>query len=199
MKVQVHLLAVFAVSGGKEVRSRACMLDVAPGSRGVAIIIQAMRWSGWGSSPYRVTVEERPSTTQLFVESDDHPEGTITIILPDAGEFELASADLIRQDPPPQPRIHSRAALVALWIICLIGVFVVMACSFGKIITNPPKAMRIFLGVDRATNAALGGDVSESISGRANRARKAGRAWGCVMCKVLNWFDKNHCEKSAGK
>lgn len=199
MKVQVHLLSVHPVSGGREVRSRTCMLDVAPGSRGVSIIIHALRWAGWGSAPYHVTVEKNPSTTNLFVESDEFPEGTITIILPDDGELELSPADLMRQDPPPVTKIPNRFALLCLWCICLVGVCIVMAASLGKILTNPPKAMRIFLGVDRATNAALNGDISESISGRANRARKAGRTWGCVMCKVLNWFDKSHCEKSAGK
>lgn len=199
MKVQVRLLSVFAISGGREMRSRTCMLDIVPGSKGATIIVQALRWAGWGSVSYRLTVEKNPSTTSLFVESDEQPQGTITIILPDEGEFELSPADLMRQDPPPVPRVPNRFALIALWCICLFGVCIVMVCSIGKIITNPPKAMRIFLGVDRATNAALGGDVSESISGRANRARKSGRTWGCVMCKALNWFDKSHCEKSAGK
>lgn len=199
MKVQVRLMSVHAVSGGREVRSRTCMHDVAPGSKGVSIIIHAMRWAGWGSASYFVTIEHKPSTTHLFVESDEYPQSTLTIILPDEGEFALDPADLMRQDPPPVPRIPNRFALLALWLICLVGVCIVMISSLTKIITNPPKAMRIFLGVDRATNAALNGDVSESISGRANRARKSGRMWGCVMCKVLHWFDKSHCEKSAGK
>lgn len=175
------------------------MLDVAPGAKGAAIIVHATRWAGWGSAAYHVTVEKKPSTTNLFVESDDLPESTLTIILPDEGEFALDTTDLMRQDPPPVSRIPNRLALIALWTICLVGVCIVMSSSLIKIIINPPKAMRIFLGIDRATNAALNGDVSESISGRANRARKAGRTWGCVMCKVLNWFDKSHCEKSAGK
>ena len=41
----------------------------------------------------------------------------------------------------------------------------------------------------------LGGEL-ETISGRAARARNAGKQWGCVLCKILHWFDPWHCENT---
>lgn len=44
------------------------------------------------------------------------------------------------------------------------------------------------------------GDINETISsalGVNKRMGKLSRA-GCVLCKILHFFDKDHCEKSAG-
>jgi hypothetical protein len=59
-------------------------------------------------------------------------------------------------------------------------------------------AKGIAVGYDQLANVALNGDEDETISSRAHRAAQNGRAWGCVLCKLLDKLDKNHCEKSAG-
>jgi hypothetical protein len=42
----------------------------------------------------------------------------------------------------------------------------------------------------------LGGNEDETISSRAAKAKLQGKRWGCVLCKLLDKLDKNHCEKS---
>lgn len=54
----------------------------------------------------------------------------------------------------------------------------------------------IGLGVDETGNALVGGDGHETISSRAAKAQRAGKVWGCVLCRFLNLFQKNHCEKA---
>lgn len=54
----------------------------------------------------------------------------------------------------------------------------------------------ILLWIDQGLNTLTGGDPDETVSSRAAKAKRNGRRWGCVLCKVLNWFDRNHCEKS---
>lgn len=65
-----------------------------------------------------------------------------------------------------------------------------------------PRSRRAFvlaIAYDRLANAATGGDVDETISSRANRARAEGRRWGCVLCCLLNRVDPDHCARSAGR
>lgn len=57
---------------------------------------------------------------------------------------------------------------------------------------------RIAKGYDRVGNAATGGMDTETVSSRANRARAEKRRWGCVLCRVLDWIEEDHCSKSAG-
>jgi hypothetical protein len=53
----------------------------------------------------------------------------------------------------------------------------------------------ILVSVDQLVNTLTGGSPDETISLRAKRARAAGAQWGCVLCKVLDVFDKGHCDK----
>ncbi|HJQ13076.1 MAG TPA: hypothetical protein VJ840_18735 [Gemmatimonadaceae bacterium] len=50
--------------------------------------------------------------------------------------------------------------------------------------------------LDEGLNTALGGDPGETLSSRAGKAARRGRAWGCILCKVLGWINTNHCEKA---
>lgn len=51
----------------------------------------------------------------------------------------------------------------------------------------------ILISVDQSLNTLFGGNPDETISSRAGKAAEEGRAWGCYLCKVLDWFDKDHC------
>lgn len=55
---------------------------------------------------------------------------------------------------------------------------------------------RILISIDQLANTILGGNEDETISSRAAKAKLAGKKWGCVLCKLLDKFDKNHCVKS---
>ena len=50
----------------------------------------------------------------------------------------------------------------------------------------------------RVGNAATNGTDKETISSRAGQAAEQGRAWGCVLCKLLHRLDPDHCQKSKG-
>ncbi|AMO55624.1 hypothetical protein EZMO1_1453 [Endozoicomonas montiporae CL-33] len=54
----------------------------------------------------------------------------------------------------------------------------------------------LLIAIDQLTNTLLAGDPDETISSRAAKAARNGQRWGCVLCRVLDWFDSNHCEKS---
>jgi len=60
------------------------------------------------------------------------------------------------------------------------------------------RASRIVIAYDQLVNAATGGSEDETISSRAARLRKEGRGWACVLCRILDGLDKDHCNKSAG-
>ena len=50
--------------------------------------------------------------------------------------------------------------------------------------------------IDEGFNVLLGGDSNETMSSRAGKAQKNGRVWACVLCRFLDVFQKDHCEKS---
>ncbi|WP_439684874.1 hypothetical protein MNJPNG_05030 [Cupriavidus oxalaticus] len=54
----------------------------------------------------------------------------------------------------------------------------------------------ILISLDQLGNALMAGDPDETISSRAGKAMQNGKAWGCVLCRFLNWFEKDHCLKS---
>ncbi|WP_263082147.1 hypothetical protein [Endozoicomonas sp. Mp262] len=54
----------------------------------------------------------------------------------------------------------------------------------------------ILIAIDQLANTLLAGDPDETISSRAAKANRKGKRWGCVLCRFLHWFDRNHCEKS---
>lgn len=64
------------------------------------------------------------------------------------------------------------------------------------IVGNYGNAFEILKGYDRLGNASTNGRSNETISSRANRARSEGRRWGCVLCKILDSIDPNHCKNS---
>jgi hypothetical protein len=50
--------------------------------------------------------------------------------------------------------------------------------------------------LDEAANTLAGGSPNETISERAAKARNAGRRWGCVLCRALNWINPGHCDNA---
>jgi hypothetical protein len=52
------------------------------------------------------------------------------------------------------------------------------------------------IAYDQLANAAFNGDPDETLSSRAGRKAREGNDAACKLCKWLDWFDKNHCEKS---
>lgn len=63
---------------------------------------------------------------------------------------------------------------------------------------NTDKAWNIAKMIDETANVGANGKVNTTISARAARARNAGRRWGCILCRVLDWIQKDHCSSSLG-
>ena len=55
---------------------------------------------------------------------------------------------------------------------------------------------RIAVGFDQLVNVAANGHEDETISSRAGKAAREGKRWGCVLCRLLNVFDNDHCQKT---
>ena len=54
----------------------------------------------------------------------------------------------------------------------------------------------LLIALDQLANTILAGDPDETISSRAAKAARRKKRWGCILCQVLDWFDKDHCLKS---
>lgn len=89
-----------------------------------------------------------------------------------------------------------RWALLALVPLLLLAVPVTVWRYMSSIVTNPTKAWHIALMVDELSNVDANGEVNQTISTRAALARKAGRRWGCVLCRLLDAVAANHCTNS---
>jgi hypothetical protein len=94
--------------------------------------------------------------------------------------------------------VKTRAALLLIWLLCLLASLISAVWMFVAILRGSPRAWRLALAYDRLGNASSGGSDRETISSRADRARSEGRRWGCVLCRLLDRIDPDHCKKSAG-
>lgn len=63
---------------------------------------------------------------------------------------------------------------------------------------NSPRGLRIAIAWDQLGNATTGGSEDETISSRADRLRAENVRWACVLCRVLDWLETDHCKKSRG-
>jgi len=87
------------------------------------------------------------------------------------------------------------AMITLLLIASTAAIFAFCFCMI-YIFTGSIRAWRILIGFDQLMNAATGGNEDETISSRAAKARQRGRQWGCVLCRLLDSIDKDHCNKS---
>lgn len=56
---------------------------------------------------------------------------------------------------------------------------------------------QLFVAWDKWANACLLlGDPNETISSRADKAMREGKAWGCILCRLLARIQKDHCQIS---
>lgn len=94
--------------------------------------------------------------------------------------------------------MKQRAYLLALFPVLMVAPLVALVRFLWCVLAAPSKAWGIARGFDRVVNAAANGNERETISSRAARVRDEGRAWGCVLCKLLDVLDPGHCDKSKG-
>lgn len=83
-------------------------------------------------------------------------------------------------------------------IVLLIGdiySFLIMVIS---LFTKSKRFWTIVLAKDQAFNASIGGSEDETLSSRAGRANIRGDKWACVLCKILDYIQKDHCKNAIG-
>lgn len=90
-----------------------------------------------------------------------------------------------------------RWALAIIVPALLIAPLIALLHYLWAILFNPERAVRIAVGFDQLANVAANGSSTETISSRAYRAQQEGRRWGCVLCRLLDKIDKDHCRNSA--
>lgn len=94
-----------------------------------------------------------------------------------------------------------RRALLLVFLVvgvtgCILAsLWMLMAILFAP---NGQRAWHIAIALDQLGNATTGGNEDETISSRAGRLKRDGRGWACVLCKLLDWLQKDHCNKSIG-
>lgn len=86
-----------------------------------------------------------------------------------------------------------RIALLAIFPLIFVGLFFTAFRYMACIITNTGKAWNIALMVDETCNVDANGKVNETISERAAKAKETGRHWGCILCRVLDAIQSDHC------
>jgi hypothetical protein len=76
-------------------------------------------------------------------------------------------------------------------------------CFLALVIRNwhhgiPPQQTLLISTIagDSFLGVLVGGNNGETISARSNTARRDSRPWGCVLCKVLDWLEANHCDNA---
>lgn len=57
-------------------------------------------------------------------------------------------------------------------------------------------SLNVLISVDQLFNALAAGDPDETISSRAGKAARQGKRWGCLLCRFLSLFEKDHCNLS---
>lgn len=84
---------------------------------------------------------------------------------------------------------------VAIFLTCQIAHVVASLWMLGAALVGSARAWNIIVGYDHLGNAMTGGKPNEPISTRANRARKEGRRWACILCRLLDRVDPGHCDR----
>jgi hypothetical protein len=55
--------------------------------------------------------------------------------------------------------------------------------------------INILVSLDFLLNSLVGGELSETVTHRAARARREGHSWGCAVCWILEQLDHGHCRR----
>lgn len=92
----------------------------------------------------------------------------------------------------------NRLRLSAIFLLCLAASMYAAIRMLWSIFANPQRAWVMAIAHDQLANAGAGGDPDETISSRANRGRSEGRRGWCLLCRLLDRLDPNHCRNSAG-
>ena len=85
--------------------------------------------------------------------------------------------------------------LIGSMMMALAGNLIALAAA----VIGSDRAWPVAVANDQALNAALvgrSGSEDETVSSRAGKAARKGKRWACVLCRLLDRLDPNHCEKA---
>jgi hypothetical protein len=85
---------------------------------------------------------------------------------------------------------------IALVLLCALVAVIGLGWMFVSVVFNSSRAWRLAVSFDQLANTAFGGHEDETISSRAGKAARKGKPWACVLCRLLDWFEPDHCEKN---
>lgn len=93
-----------------------------------------------------------------------------------------------------------RLKMIGLFVFLFMAVQVchvvaTLRIVFFAIFGSDDKMKKTFVLYDYLGNFVTGGTFMELLSTRAARAMDNRERWGCVLCKLLDKFDKGHCDK----
>lgn len=92
--------------------------------------------------------------------------------------------------------LESVILVVLLLVWALFFVLWLLPSTLYRAVVNKHRAWRVLVGLDVAANMVFNDDEIQTISKRAALARNTGKKWGCILCKLLDTADKDHCNKS---
>lgn len=49
---------------------------------------------------------------------------------------------------------------------------------------------------DQGLNVLTCGDSLETLSSRAGKSQREGKRWACILCRALDFIQKDHCARS---
>lgn len=90
-------------------------------------------------------------------------------------------------------------ARLGLWSGSLLMALAANLVALIAALLGSDRAWPVAVANDQALNAALvgrSGSEDETVSSRAGKAAQSGRRWGCILCRVLDWFDPGHCVRN---
>lgn len=97
--------------------------------------------------------------------------------------------------------MKQRLLLLTFLPVLLIAWLVWLLKYLWAILFDPSHAWRLAVSKDQLANTALNGSEDETISSRAGRHNQGDEhqeLWAKWLCKALDVFDPNHCNKSIG-
>lgn len=89
-----------------------------------------------------------------------------------------------------------RLGLFLIFLACMLASLVCGIWMLGCIIVGSDRAWAIALAFDRVLNVSSGGNAAETVSSRAGRAVLVERRWGCILCRLLDLIDRDHCVRN---
>jgi hypothetical protein len=92
--------------------------------------------------------------------------------------------------------MRERLGLFVIWLVCIGVAWVAGWRMLWAIFTNRDSAWKLAMAYDLLGNVVTNGRLGETISARAGRAQREGRPWACVLCRLLDYIERDHCAKA---